>query len=112
MFKLIFLVQSGAKNPNIALKRFAFFSILLLARFFILIYASEYFIAEQVKYLRLMDSHLSYINDIAAEENRTRETKKEQRRNNYKHCIHLPKNINHFKKKKMKQLKITAAERS
>ena len=59
-----------------------------------------------------MDPHLSYINDIVAEENRTRETKKEQRRNNYKHCIHLSKNINHFKKKKMKQLKITAAERS
>ena len=77
-----------------------------------MIYTSEYLIAEQVKYVRLMDSHLSYINDIVAEENRTRETKKEQRRNNYKHCIHLSKNINPFKKKKMKQLKITATERS
>ena len=57
-----------------------------------------------------MDSHLSYINDIVAEENKNREKNKEQRRSNYKHRIHLSKNIKPFKKKKMKQLKITATE--
>ncbi|CAF2088964.1 unnamed protein product [Rotaria magnacalcarata] len=54
-----------------------------------------------------MDLHLSYLNDIVTEEKKIRKSCNDQRRNNYKFRVNLSKNIELFKKKKMKQLNIT-----